>query len=411
VKSPPLSAAGALSVKQQRIALRSRLWRLSSLPSLQSCAKSVLEHQGFVGVEVGAGGVGLTGLRTCSSVSACPVCSARIRETRARQIEAVGVAHLRRGGQLVFATLTLPHDTGDDLKQLLRTVVEGWHAVQMSYGWRALARECGIEMAARAGTKAKRRLAFVRAVEITHGRSGWHPHLHVLIFAEQLTRAQYADLVGVVTSRWQDFATSQGWRLPEQLDFQRIYGVRGREGLLRYLSKVQDGFQAAAAGWGIHREMTRGDRKRGRRWHTRTPFQLAAGAADGFAGDLLLWHEYERATKGLRVIQPSQGLYRHLGAAEVADELCPDVQGETVTVAEVLPDDWRLIVRFRAIGDLLGAALIGGAPACYDLIDRLRGWQRALDFARRREEEQRPIQGLSPVSVLADYRRAREQAA
>lgn len=410
MKAAALAAAGVMSGQQQRIALRARLRRLSSLPSLQCCARSVLVSQGYVGVMVADGRGGVTGVQQCSSVSACPMCSARIREQRAKQIEAAGIAHLRRGGQLVFATLTLPHDKGDDLKQLLRTLIDGWNHVCEGYGWKALAREIGLEFAARANCRPRRKIAFVRAVEITHGRSGWHPHLHVLLFTEPLSRVQYSELVETITERWQAFAVAAGRRLPEQLDFQRIYGARGREGLLRYLSKVQDGFDEASAGWGIHREMARGDKKRGKAFHTRSPFQIAAGAADGYAGDLVLWHEYERATKGMRVIQPSQGLFRHLSVADVADELCPEVP-EGVEVAQLDPEAYKLVVRFRAEWDLRAAAVLAGAAGVWDLVDRLKGWQRALDYARRRAEQQQPIKGLSPLTVLADYRRAREKAA
>lgn len=378
------------------------------------CAKTVLMHQGFVGVEVGAGGVGLTGLQTCSSVSACPCCSARIREQRARTIEAAGVSHLRAGGQLVFITLTLPHDTGDPLGSdkssgqvgLLDTVVDGWNAVQKSSGWRSLAKVSGITMASRAGGRPKRRLAFVRAVEVTHGRSGWHPHLHVLVFCEDLDDSLMAALVETVTDEWQTYVVGRGWRLPEQLDFQRIVGAKNAEGLARYLTKIQDQYVPGEQQWGIHREMTLGDRKRGKRWHTRSPFQLAESAADGSARDLKLWHEYEQATKGRRIIQPSQGLYRHLEVADLADELAPDLHGESVEVAQILPEDWKIVTRFRAIPDVLAAAAYGGGNAVCDVVDRLRGWNRALDLARERERAHEPIPQMSVVTVLAGYREA-----
>lgn len=399
------------AAKQARIRLRSSLWRLSSLPSVQSCAKSVLQSQGFVGVEVGSTGAGFTGLQTCSSVSACPCCSGRIREQRAREIEAAGVAHLRAGGQLVFLTFTLPHDRGDALEQLFDTVAEGWKHVQRDAAWLALADVHGVEYAHRVGGSVKRRLAFVRAIEVSHGRSGWHPHLHVLLFVRDVDAAAVDRLQAAAVAAWQGYVTGRGWRLPEQFDAQLVVGVNNAEGLARYLSKIQDQYEPGEKVWGVHREMARSDVKRGKRWHVRSPFQIAEGAAQGSVRDLLLWHEYERSTKGRRIITSSQGLYRHLGVAELKAELAPDVSQDSVQVAEILPEDWRLVVRFRAVGDVLAVAAAGGGAAVDDLVRRLRGWQRAMDLARRREEEQRPIQGLSPIAVLAHYRRARQQVA
>jgi hypothetical protein len=395
--------------KLARIRLRTSLWRLSGLPSVQCCGRAVLAHQGYVGVEVGDQGAGFTGLQTCGSVSSCPCCSANIREQRARTIEAAALAHLRAGGQLVFATLTLPHDTGDPLADLLGTCVDGWNAVQKSADWTALAAVCGIAMASRAGGKVKRRLAFVRAVEITHGRSGWHPHLHVLLFVQDLDGDREAQLREVLFENWRDYVVSRGWREPaeEAFDLQRVVGVKNAEGLARYLSKIQDQYVPGERQWGVHREMARGDRKTGKRWHTRSPFQIAESAARGLGNDLVLWHEYEQATKGRRIIQPSQGLFAHLGAAELAAELVTDVRGETTTVAELVPEEWRIVVRFKAIGDVLAAATVGGAPAVHDLLSRLRGWDRALSLARDRERA--VVVDLDPKDVLAHYRRRRAE--
>jgi hypothetical protein len=395
--------------KLARIRLRSSLWRISSLPSVQCCGRSVLASQGYVGVEVGDQGAGFTGLQTCGSVSACPCCSANEREQRARVIEAAGVAHLRAGGQLVFMTLTLPHDTGDPLADLLGTCVDGWNAIQKSADWRALAKVCGIAMASRAGGEVKRRLAFVRAVEVTHGRSGWHPHLHVLLFVEDLDDDRLQQLRDVVFTEWAAYVVGRGWRAPveEAFDVQRVVGVSNAEGLARYLAKIQDQYVPGERQWGVHREMARGDRKTGKRWHTRSPFQIAESAANGHGLDLVLWREYERATKGRRIIQPSQGLFAHLGAAGLAAELATDVRGETVTVAEVLPEDWRIVVRFKAIGDVLAAAQVGGGAAVADLLKRLRQWDRALSLSRERDVGQSA--DLDPKDVLALYRARRQE--
>jgi hypothetical protein len=398
-----VDTAGRRRGRDERLQLRSKLWRLSSLPSVQACGRSLIpQGDGYVSVQVAQGVAGVSGLLTCSSVSACPCCSARIRESRARTIEAAGVAHLRAGGRLVWVTLTLPHDTGDDLADLLDTVLGGWSHLLMQRDWRALGERFGIDHG-----KGRRRVGYVRSLEVTHGRSGWHPHVHALLFLDgSAGRHAAAALADCLRSTWQEYVVARGWRLPEQLDVQAIGGRTGHAGLLRYLSKVQDQWaEPSDSRWSLGREMARGDRKRGRRWHTRLPFQLAASAAEGSARDLLLWHEYERATKGRRVIQPSQGLFRALGVKEVADELAPEVV-EGVEVAQVEPADWKLVVRFRAVVRLYRAAERGGGPAVYDLLDSLRAWDRAWTLAREREAQARPIPEMSLRDVLAGYRRA-----
>lgn len=374
-----LDVRGRRRARDERLRLRARLSRLSSLPSVQCCGRSVLQSAGQVTVLVGDGVAGVAGLQTCSSVSACPVCSARIRESRARTIEATGVAHLRARGRLLFLTLTLPHDTGDPLVALLDTVLNGWRSVQQDRHVRDLGARYGLDFGGRSN-----RFGFVRSVEVTHGRSGWHPHLHVLLFVAEDAGTEALSAIGdAIKSAWTVYVADrpEKWRPPTQLDVRVVAGRTGHAGLLRYLSKVQDGFDAAASGrWSLGREMARGDAKGGRRWHTRLPFDLAAEAAAGGVNALRLWHEYEQASKGRRVVTASQGLYALLGVAQVVDELAPEV-ADGVEVAVLLPEDWRAVLRMRAIPQLLGAAETGGSDAVWDLVLTLRGWRDALEAA------------------------------
>jgi hypothetical protein len=406
-------AGGVDAARLGRLRLLSSLNRISSLPSVQCCGRTVLMHQGFVGVEVpvvaGEGRAGFTGLQTCGSVSSCPVCSPNEREQRAATIEAAALAHLRSGGELVFMTLTLPHDKGDSLRALLTTLTDGWKSLQDSAEWRALCDVIGIEFASSPNRQLRRRIGFVRAVEVTEGMNGWHPHLHLLLFVKAMNGRRFRVLQRIVRDQWQTAVIRDGWRLPEQFDFQRVIGVKNAEGLARYLSKLDDQYVPGTPQWGVHREMTRGDRKKGRRWHTRSPFQIAESAAGGHGGDLVLWHEYEQATKGKKIITPSQGLFAHLGAADLAAQLAVDTRGETYTAAEIDPADWRIVIRFKARGDVLAAAALGGGQAVDDLLSRLRGWDRALSLARDRDLS--ATTGLSPVTVLAQYRSARGKAA
>ncbi len=80
-----------------------------------------------------------------------------------------------------------------------------------------------------------------------------------------------------------------------------------------YLTKVE-------GGWGAGLELARSDLKRGRRGG-RSPFELLAEAAEGDVLALMLWLEYERATKGKRAISWTRGLRKML--IDVADEDAP----------------------------------------------------------------------------------------
>lgn len=348
--------------------MREALWRLSSLPSVKGCGNSVRRDAGSASVLLGADGVaGFAGLNLCSSVSACPCCSGRIRQTRALQVEAAGVAQLRAGGGLAFATYTMPHGVEHSLVELIGAERAAWKALREDKSVRQFCKAFGAR--------------FVRAWEMTFtageiGGNGWHPHLHVLwFFAIPPSADELAVFFTLTTSVWASSIVGGGYRRPDQFDLQAVDGVTDTRGLVRYLTKVQDNLDRGT--WGPGQEMLRGDLKAGRK-RSRTPFELlasAAGLVDGRAhgADLQRWHEYERATKGLRVIEPSRGLFRDLGVADVVDELAPEAGPAPVLVATVAFDAWRHLARARKLAALLDLVEAGGRQADVDdLVDRCR---------------------------------------
>lgn len=120
------------------------------------------------------------GAETCGSLWACPSCSWRIRAHRGVELsELVRViqettpqtedgleSHAGTGGLML--TLTLRHTWSDDLTELRRLLTRAWSRFIRGQPWERFRRSTGI-------------VGFVRAIEVTHGRRGWHPHLHAMI--------------------------------------------------------------------------------------------------------------------------------------------------------------------------------------------------------------------------------------
>lgn len=65
-----------------------------------------------------------------------------------------------------MVTLTMPHHAGDELRELLDRLLAAWRRVRATRTVREI-------LARRVG-------ASVRALEITIGDNGWHPHIHLL---------------------------------------------------------------------------------------------------------------------------------------------------------------------------------------------------------------------------------------
>jgi hypothetical protein len=376
-----------LAGRRARYALRAKLWKLSNLPSVKGCARNV------AGATAGGDGVatlvrnsetgqaGFAGLTLCQSVWACPCCSARIRADRARDVERAGVTWLRQDRALYFLTLTMPHDAGDALDELLEALIGAWRKLTNRKGWKDRRDRYG--------------LRFIRAVEVTHtrqldGGAGWHPHLHLLLFSDvELSTDARSDLLGYLESNWQTAVTSfvradgTRFRVPRLdgigVNLQDVYG-KGGDGttaLLRYLSKVQDNFGES---WSVGSELARGDLKTGRRALSRTPFELAALAGDGDPAALLLWHEYETATKGRKALFWSPGLRELLDCPETPAEDVPEVAGADVVVATIDAQDFRVLCHVPGLlVRLLELVECEDYGAVFDAIDG------ALEASRSRE--------------------------
>lgn len=109
-----------------------------------------------------------SGVETCASCWSCAVCAPKVRSDRSRAVRMLDAWARSEGWQVTMMTLTVRHALGDDLEHVRRRLAAAWARVQRRTLWGSL-------LAAGA--------VFIRALEVTHGRAGWHPHYHVLILS------------------------------------------------------------------------------------------------------------------------------------------------------------------------------------------------------------------------------------
>jgi hypothetical protein len=260
---------------------------------------------------------------------------------RAEEVRRIATAHRATGGALYLVTLTLPHDQGDRLEPLRRAVADSFRYVRSGDAW--LKKKKAIDY-----------VGEVRALEVTVGAHGWHPHLHVLLFtARELTDAELADLRAYYLERWSRRVVKFGYRAPSA-----EYGVTVVESRRDdYLTKM-----------GLADELAKGATKVGR-GEGRTPFQVLADFADtGDVADLDRWREWTEGMHGARQLTWSVGLReRYTVEVEKTDtEVVADGDGEAEEqVARVSNDEWCLLVRADpdVIWQLLDLAERGGASA------------------------------------------------
>lgn len=289
------------------------------------------------------------GLQTCSSVWACPVCSAKISERRRAELQTLIIAHEATGGVVLLVTRTVPHDRQDDLGNLLDQISKAESGYKAHRDYKTLMRACGL-----VGT--------VRAVEVTHGEAnGWHPHVHELVFLSH--GVVLDDLEEDLSRIWKHAAVRAGLRLPS-----RAHGLT-----------VQDGSKAAkyASKWGLESELTQWHRKRGK-VESRTPFDLLR--AVGIQGDhraAFLFRQYAEAFHGRHQLQFSRGLKHRYQIEDIGDdELAARQDADAVLLGALSLDQWRTVCKTGQRGSLLEVASEWGWEGVVVLLE---GLARALD--------------------------------
>jgi hypothetical protein len=319
-----------LTRRNARYGAREVLWRESRLERVRKCGRVPTGVEDYVAVKAHQGVCHYAGLQSCGSIWACPVCSAKIRNARAEEISAAAARWDLAGNSVYMVTLTMPHDFGMKLADLLPVIADGFRSVISGRAWLVMKDACRIK-----GT--------IRSVEVTHGLNGWHPHLHVLVFIEGDPGADgLAQLAAHIRAVWTAHIERQGYRAPDATHGVVIERCTSAAQAGAYIAKNQDGRA-------VGNELARADLKQGRGGH-RTPFEvLESFRWTGDVEDLALWHEYERASKGHQCITWSKGLRSLLAAPERTDEeiAAGEVGGDVLALIPCA--SWRRVTQIPGL--------------------------------------------------------------
>ena len=106
----------------------------------------------------------------CANAWGCPVCAAIISEHRKNEVKEAMDWWQGQGGSVLLLTLTVPHYSHTDIKQLKKDLKKAYS--KFFKGVRASQNMFSKWMIEH----------YISCFEITHGDNGFHPHYHVLLF-------------------------------------------------------------------------------------------------------------------------------------------------------------------------------------------------------------------------------------
>lgn len=375
----PTPDAAAVAVKRRNARYRGRwtLWDESKLARVRSCGRTCRDANG-VGVMLaprpGGGMVaGFSGLASCGSVWACPVCSAKIAAKRQGELARAVQAWQRQGGRIAMLTLTVRHNKSHDLAHLWPIISDAWHATTSGAAWTQEQTMFGVDLARvvhsgkrKGETVIAKRIRTVRLVEVTYGENGWHIHIHAILFLRPGVNPLDAAYLGdEMFMRWRDSVTGAGMPAPSWahgVDCHLVGGDQVGKDISEYFVKATyDGrhipsaspmsIKAGVISRAVSFETARTDLKSAQR-DNRQPFQILEDIVErGDAADLDIWHEWEAGSKGRRQVAWSQGLRAELLEGEVEqsdEEIAEEVIADGVEVARIPGRSWTMVAKAHA---------------------------------------------------------------
>ena len=355
--------------RRARLALRAagrRVSRLKSRPrdgsepqfTLRKCGAIRISENGNVRLKLVENTGYAEGVVHCGSIWGCAVCAAKIRNGRAQIYGESAARWIAAGNTIMMITLTAPHAAGMALDPFWDLISKGVSRLTSSAAWRDLKDELGGEVYYR------------RAIEVTHGRNGWHVHCHMLIYIRGDAEAAGIAAVDAYFRHWwprwitsqDDPATGKPRKVPNRHGVD-VKPCHAGDSAAEYIVKTQDGA-------GVGNELIRSDLKTGRS-SGRTPFEILESAGNGCKKDLALWWEWEQASQGRRAITQSQGLADVLGENDLTDQELADEEAGGEAVADVPGESWDQVIRQQLEAEVFEAAR-GGLEAVNAVLARHR---------------------------------------
>ena len=294
-------------------------------------------------------------LMKCGLQWICPLCASRMSEIKRGELS-LALDNARQLFLPLMVTYTARHDANMPLRVLLEQMSDAYRYMRQRRLWQTYKSEYLI-------------VGEARALEITYGDSGWHPHFHVIVFLDKkvLEYVEHDNVAGLVDLR----ASLRAALFPMWLAALRLQGLdatpeHGLEVTMQwdelsvYLAKFGSELPKESDGWTMAHEATKTIVKRAKKGGT-TVWEMLLFHYCGLPNWGDLFSEYAKATKGKSILQYAPGLKAQLG-------LQPDDPGELlrdesfsddILLGSFDADTWRVIVQAEAVGAIWDAANTG----------------------------------------------------
>lgn len=286
-------------------------------------------------------------IQRCANPWACPVCASIISEGRKNEVKQAMDWWKQQGGSVLLMTLTVPHYSSTDIKQLKKDV-------QKAYGYLMKGTRKSQELFKKYGIE-----HYISAFEVTFGQNGAHPHFHILLFVrDSVTNPKES---AMRLEFYEEWANSCAKARLDEPSYEHGLDLQDGSYADKYVNK-----------WGLEHEMTKSYMKKGKT-DSKTPFDLIrAFAATGDKEAARLFQLYYYTFKGSRQLNWSRSLKKSSNTQEQSDQ---EIIDQTDNIAEMVmqldPELWHPIRKHGKQGEFLV------------LVQQDHSLKLALDFVRQ----------------------------
>lgn len=232
----------------------------------------------------------------------------------------------KQGNSVSMATYTISHQTYESCEEVLTRLMAAYNRFKSGKGYQSLKFLHGV-----AGS--------VRALEVLHGRNGWHWHLHEIFLLQGMAKIRHKSMLATMSKRWMDVVSKSGGHAVEKgFDLKHE-----SQSAFDYIVKF--GKTGQSETWNVAREVVRAPAKQRRTEISgHHPFALLENSERRRA-DAVAWNEYVQATKGKQQLRYSVGAKQLLGMIDVTDDEIIDAESaaEDRVMVSIPSRGWYLL--------------------------------------------------------------------
>jgi hypothetical protein len=351
-------------VRTQRYALQSVARKALPNERVSKCLRRVQNGQVEVWKHLNTNKSFYNGLLVCGSVWNCPLCSAKISERRKLELKTAFDMHTAEGGKIALLTLTFRHKKTDVLKDTIKNFTSATSKFRTGKRYQKIRDRMNV-------------VGSIRVFEITYGKNGFHPHIHIAIF--YFNDVNLDEIKFQMTDLWEKACAKYGLSILSGVGLDLQDGEKANE----YLSKH--------GSWSLEQEMSKSHVKTGKQGSL-TPFDFLRFYLD--SEDPLYLHlfkEYATALKGKTQCYWSRGLKSRFLIDEKSDEETAKESLEEADLLGIIPYEiWKIILKRDLRSNFLDWVEKNGFDSAFEFICKfVTDKEVAYDIASFTKKNQR----------------------